>query len=202
MLLDHYYESVASMNEMGAAWVLQKKYTIVLLPGFEFKEIKGAINPRQIGLKLDNDLSDVKEKLGQLKDTVVEEFGLEPIRDVRWEEKRDIFIDKLSKVNVSNKSQVNIDNNDLKDILSKESITLLQAAVNEDNGTIIIVDGVGGEQILVGETNFIPSQKRRDIAKWERALSDLSLDFYIKCQEDGRYVVTQKGYDYIDKMFK
>ena len=44
VLSDHYYESVASMNEMGAAWVLQKKYTTILLPGFEFKEIRGAIN--------------------------------------------------------------------------------------------------------------------------------------------------------------
>jgi hypothetical protein len=50
-------------------WVLQKKYTTILLPGFEFKEIRGAINPRKIGLKLDNDSNDVKEKLGQLKDT-------------------------------------------------------------------------------------------------------------------------------------
>ena len=38
------------MNEMGAAWVLKNDYTTILLPGFEFNEIKGAINPRQIGL--------------------------------------------------------------------------------------------------------------------------------------------------------
>lgn len=98
LLSDHYYESVASMNEMGAAWVLQKKYTIILLPGFQFKEIEGAINPRQIGMKLDNDLGDVKEKLGQLKDSVVEEFGLEPMRDVRWEQKRDEFIRQISDI--------------------------------------------------------------------------------------------------------
>lgn len=58
VLSDYYYENVASMNEMGAAWVLQKKYTTILLPGFEFKEIRGVINPRKIGLKLDNDSND------------------------------------------------------------------------------------------------------------------------------------------------
>ena len=41
-----------------------------------------AINPRKIGLKLDNDSNDVKEKLGQLKDTIIDEFELETIRDV------------------------------------------------------------------------------------------------------------------------
>jgi len=86
VLSQNYYNSVACMNEMGAAWILQNRYTTILLPGFEFKEIKGAINPRQIGLKLDNnDLTDVKEKLGQLKDCLLNEFGLHPVSDIRWE---------------------------------------------------------------------------------------------------------------------
>ena len=74
VLSQNYYNSVACMNEMGAAWILQNKYTTILLPGFEFMEIKGAINPRQIGLKLDNDLIDVKENLNQLKDCLLNEF--------------------------------------------------------------------------------------------------------------------------------
>ena len=34
ILSDNYYDSVASMNEMGAAWVLQHKYTSILLPRY------------------------------------------------------------------------------------------------------------------------------------------------------------------------
>lgn len=96
VLSENYYKSVACMNEMGAAWILQNRYTTILLPGFEFKEIKGAINPRQIGLKLDNDLTDVKEKLGQLKDCLLNEFGLPSISDIRWELKRDTFISAIT----------------------------------------------------------------------------------------------------------
>lgn len=96
ILSDNYYNSVACMNEMGAAWILQNKYTTILLPGFAFKEIEGAINPRQIGLKLDNEESDVKNRLGQLKSDIIEEFKLHSIADVRWEEKRDTFIKKIS----------------------------------------------------------------------------------------------------------
>ena len=48
VLSDNYYKSAACLNEMGAAWVLQKDYMSILLPGFEFKKIKGAINPTEI----------------------------------------------------------------------------------------------------------------------------------------------------------
>lgn len=97
ILSENYYNSVACMNEMGAAWILQNKYTTILLPGFAFKQIQGAINPRQIGLKLDNEESDIKNRLGQLKCDIIEEFKLHSITDVRWEEKRDTFIKKISK---------------------------------------------------------------------------------------------------------
>lgn len=97
VLSNNYYKSVACLNEMGAAWILQNKYTTILLPGFEFEEIDGAINPRKIGLKLNGDLTEVKEKLGQLKDALAQEFGLTPIPDVRWERKRDEFISATSK---------------------------------------------------------------------------------------------------------
>ena len=95
ILSDNYYQSVACMNEMGAAWILQTKYTTILLPNFKFNEIQGAINPQKIGLKLDNEETDVKEKLGQLKDALVQEFNLSDLPGVRWEQKRDDFISSV-----------------------------------------------------------------------------------------------------------
>lgn len=68
ILSDNYYNSPASLNEMGAAWVVQACYTSILLPGFTFESIRGAINPRKIAIKLDSSEYDLKEKLGQLKD--------------------------------------------------------------------------------------------------------------------------------------
>lgn len=100
VLSNNYYQSVACMNEMGAAWVLQNKYTTILLPEFKFHEIKGAINPRKICLKLDGDLIEVKEKLDQLKDDLTQEFSLEPIPSIRWESKRDAFITTILKSNI------------------------------------------------------------------------------------------------------
>lgn len=95
ILSDHYYQSAACLNEMGAAWVLQKKSTAILLPGFKFSMMEGAINPRRIGLKLDGDLLTTKVQLGQLRDILCSEFDLPPIPDVRWEQKRDEFINNI-----------------------------------------------------------------------------------------------------------
>lgn len=92
MLSDNYYRSVASMNEMGAAWVLQSRYTSVLLPQFRFKDIKGAIDPLRISIKLDSGDNELKARLNELKDTLVNEFELRPLSQNIWERYRDKFI--------------------------------------------------------------------------------------------------------------
>lgn len=57
LLSREYYSSIACLNEMGAAWVIENKHAIVFTPGFEIssKEFQnGAIDPREIGFYLDN----------------------------------------------------------------------------------------------------------------------------------------------------
>lgn len=189
-LSDNYYQSVACMNEMGAAWILQNKYTTILLPGFEYKEVKGAINPRQIGLKLDEDLTEVKEKLGQLRDVLSQEFGLSPIPDIRWEQKRDAFIASMAKTE------------DNKISISSEGLNLLLAACEANDGMIIKSSDLSGTYIETNGKNFVSSQERREVAKWEGALDELlGLDFVQAQGYKGEiFVVTKRGYDYIEQL--
>ena len=98
VLSENYYRSIACMNEMGAAWALRQKYTIILLPEFEYKKIDGAINPRQISLKLDDDIQLVQERLGEIKRNLQERFQLPSIADTRWERKRDHFIKEINEI--------------------------------------------------------------------------------------------------------
>ena len=96
VLSDNYYKSVACLNEMGASWVLRKKYSTILLPGFDYSEIKGAVNPSQISLKLDDDsIDEIKTKLGELKNNISDEFNLS-VPENRWEKKRDAFIETIN----------------------------------------------------------------------------------------------------------
>ena len=97
LLSGHYYDSAVSLNEMGAAWIVQAKYTLILLPGFNFEQIKGVVNKNQIGIKLDNSRDEVKDKLNQLYDNIVEEFKLQKKKQIIWEEKRDSFIDEINR---------------------------------------------------------------------------------------------------------
>lgn len=93
---DNYYSSVATLNEMGAAWVMRCKWTGLLLPGFIFDKLAGCIDKNQICIKLDDpDIITLKQRLRQFRDDIIKEFGLESIDEDEWEEKRDDFLDKI-----------------------------------------------------------------------------------------------------------
>ena len=98
VLSENYYKSAACMNEMGAAWVLQSRYSTILLPGFDFSAIKGAVNPSRIALKLGNDnIDELKTRLGELKDIISAEFDIS-VPGNRWENKRNDFIKLLDTI--------------------------------------------------------------------------------------------------------
>lgn len=96
MLSKNYYDSPACLNEMGAAWVLKKEYRSILLPGFEFKDIKGAINPNNLPISLED--SEIRDKLNDIKEQFEGFFGLEKINDSDWDNIRDRFIEKIDKI--------------------------------------------------------------------------------------------------------
>lgn len=99
MLSHNYYNSPASLNEMGAAWAMKQEWSAILLPGFGFKEIAGCIDSTQIGIKLDDpDVATLKYRLGELKDLLVKEFDLRSMSSALWERKRDDFLDKIADI--------------------------------------------------------------------------------------------------------
>ncbi len=192
ILSRNYYKSVPCLNEMGAAWVLQNKYTIILHPGFEFCEIEGAVNPRQIGLKFDVDILEVKDKLNQLKEILVREFDLSPTNGVRWENKRDEFIESITQI----KSPIQK--------ISRGAESLLQTACEDEDGTIIKTSSFSGFQLQAGRKEFVISQKRRDVAEWEKCFEELLLNEFIteKGSTGEVFVVSQKGYEFIEELKK
>jgi hypothetical protein len=96
MLSHNYYKSVVCLNEMGAAWAMKHKWSEVLLPGFGFDDISGCIDKTQIGIKLDDsDIRTLKYRLGELKDDLIKEFGLQELSPSGWERKRDKFLERV-----------------------------------------------------------------------------------------------------------
>ncbi len=100
-LLSHnYYQSAACLNEMGATWILKLPEISVLLPGFDFSQIEGAVDSRNIGIKLDAEeaggrLTELREQLCKFMNINIPSSASSLIR---WESKRNAFIDGIKKI--------------------------------------------------------------------------------------------------------
>ncbi|MCM1556457.1 MAG: toll/interleukin-1 receptor domain-containing protein [Anaeroplasma bactoclasticum] len=90
-LSKNYYASPACLNEMGAAWIRKDRYQIILMPNFDFPNIKGAINPRDITFKLD-DIVLRKSRMDELKDLIFNYLYLPLPEEMEWNKQRDIFL--------------------------------------------------------------------------------------------------------------
>jgi hypothetical protein len=58
LLSKEYYESIACLNEMGAAWIIENEHAMLFTPNFDLssKEFQnGAIDPREIGFYIDDE---------------------------------------------------------------------------------------------------------------------------------------------------
>lgn len=91
-----YYASAVSLNEMGAAWALKTRATSFLMPGFDFSDMSGVINGDKIAIKVDHDIIEVKDKLNQFRKILIDEFKLQSIPDIIWEQARDKFIEEIN----------------------------------------------------------------------------------------------------------
>ena len=103
MLSRNYYKSPACLNEMGAAWVLKADYQAILLPGFTYKSINGAVDPQKISFKL-NDAKERASRLTELKNKVVELLGLAGIDEVIWERHKNEFTETVDKTSAALKN--------------------------------------------------------------------------------------------------
>lgn len=102
VLSENYYNSPACLNEMGAAWVLQHRYTSVRLPGLDVKNCKGVLDQMRISIVLDSNTMELKGRLNELRDTLMKELGLpwSISKQNTWERYRDRFIDQISSTDI------------------------------------------------------------------------------------------------------
>lgn len=196
----NYYMSPVCLNEMGAAWALKSKYTSILLPSFGFSEMKGVVNSSDIAIKLDNEDDEVKDKLNELYDQLVEEFELKKKRAIIWEKKRDTFIEKIKTIRsegVSNKTEKN-------EALSYEAYTMLNAISGEKHAEIIKIVTMSGTSIQYGNNAVGDASGRREFAKWDAAIDELLANGFIKKigKKDDIYTITDAGYKHLETKSK
>lgn len=91
ILSSNFYSSAVSLCEMGATWVKTNNHIPILIPPFEYADIKGVI-PTTHGMKINE-----KEKLNSLKDVVLEFMNLKQLNTSIWERKRDKVLKEIKK---------------------------------------------------------------------------------------------------------
>ena len=91
-----YYESAVSLNEMGAAWVLKTGFCSLLTNDMEFSNMSGVVNDSKISIKVDS--NDAPARLTELKDKLISLFGLKAIDAIKWERKRQVFLDRVTSI--------------------------------------------------------------------------------------------------------
>lgn len=90
VITKEFFDSPISLCEMGAGWVLAREHIPVIVPPFEFRDMKGVI-PLTQGFVLTDPL-----KLNELKEKIEQVFGLTPIVFAAWERKRDRVLSNMN----------------------------------------------------------------------------------------------------------
>lgn len=86
-----YYESAISLNEMGAAWILQTDSCSILTRDMNYKDMRGVVDGHKIALKVDAD--DASYKLNNLCDQILGFLNLPQIDTTRWERAKSKFLE-------------------------------------------------------------------------------------------------------------
>lgn len=211
ILSDDYYNSAASLNEMGAAWTMKHKWTGILMPGFPFSKIDGCIDKTQISIKLDDtDIKTLNFRLGELKDNLIKEFGLRLMSPTIWERKRDEFLDKISAITAKKANEIEevenypqfqpiVGKDDVGNIPIEPAFLLVYAAVG--NGQIMRTQILGSPvEISADGKRFMADNSQRESSRWQEALDMLLSWGWVKSLGGKRQIfeLTGTGYNKAD----
>ena len=90
-LSDNYYMSPVCLNEMGATWLKKTESLNVLLPDFDFSDIRGVVDKDKVGIKLQLNDDMTRASFNEFKKDLIKMFNIE-ISDTQWELARDEFL--------------------------------------------------------------------------------------------------------------
>lgn len=93
----NYYKSPISLNEMGAAWVLQTEFCSILSKDMQYDDLKGVFDKTKTAIKVDEPVA--KDRLNELKNNILTFLDMPAIADTdaSWIRHRDNFLRSATK---------------------------------------------------------------------------------------------------------
>lgn len=125
-----YYDSPKSLNEMGAAWVLNSKSIVFLTPDSDVDNLRGVYDNASLALQV-NQGKDTKERLDMFSQDLLNFFGISKSPEV-WETKRDEFIRKVNEIKYDSKICNESIQADLQHERDVQTLTELLSSISSD----------------------------------------------------------------------
>jgi len=192
LLSEEYYESIACLNEMGAAWIIENEHAAVFITGFDLssKEFQsGALDPREIGFYINDeervlsfiqllsksfDLTKNPIIIAQSVSKFIQEIKkLQPIKllnkpKINIRPKKEEKIIKIDKIQIqkSKKLKVNLDNDDT---YAKFIRAIIESKLKEDELLLIHYIIETGQYKL--KTGWQEGDEISNIKEWEKVNS-------------------------------
>jgi len=171
VLSDYFYASAACLNEMGAAWVLRSTYASVLLPGFQFDKMKGAINPDRIAINLGAEREDINHLLNEFEEELVTFFELNPSKTSVWERHRNEFVNKVRELKNREYTKEGTSAHvkmKLEPALTKDAIWILLYAATSVSKSLSVLNNSSGVVVQIGDKTFGQNDsKEKNVRIWK-----------------------------------
>lgn len=197
----NYYHSPVSLNEMGAAWVLKTDFCSMLTINMDFGGMKGVVNGSKISIKVDN--ADAPARLTELKDLLVSLFEFKPIDSIKWERKRQTFLNKVLSIDYDKKENEDVSISEETIYFNPSELELFSSwANNSVDQTYMVLRVRGGLQVHFGYRNGRVYSYGKEEAEFDDYMDRLVragyivVDRYDSKNRQNIYKITKQGYDF------
>ena len=188
-----FYNSHVSLNEMGAAWVLQSEYCSFLTNDMEYDQMDAVVTSHEIAIKVNT--YEAISRLNDWKMRILDWFSKSDIDANIWERKRNAFLETVSSLTYEIVHIKDVD-------LSEKDIDILKHWVDSDDDSMYYTEFLGGSGLMMLGAIEYTINSAREKVEWRSCLGRLSsLGFIEYVGEDNgfpKYQLTEKAYKHFD----
>ncbi len=113
LLTNNYYESNFCLSELGAAWVKSHDIYPILVPPLTYGDVKDVLLGTQVTKIADS------IQLNELRETLAEKLGFKLKSGFKWDAKRDLFLENISKIILKLPKPKKVDRAEYEKLVSK-----------------------------------------------------------------------------------
>lgn len=193
-----FYNRHITLNEMGAAWVLQSAYSSFLTSDMSFGDMDAVVPKTKVAVKVDD--TDAEARMNSWRKRILTWFGKEQTNDNFWETSRDRFLSTVREFSYPKQEETTKLQKEESELFDKDK-EILKQWVNSGSIEMYKAEYMGGGTIILGDEQYTYGTAREE-ADWNDFFRRLLQMGFIESTGRGgdsaRYLLTAKAYKYFD----